>query len=769
VRRAAVAGGEALSRRDAARAQEQEALREEARLTELLAGLSSRRAVLNDVLSRRDGVPSGAQEVMRTLEGTRLLAEVLVVQPGFERALAAALGPIVQAVVVSSEVDVGSALRGTGPREVVWERTRQRDSGDGARVDRTSPQGLPEGALDLWDVVEGPPGVLDSLKALVGPTAVLPDGSGIALEVAGAWSGWRVVTKAGEVLIPGLHAARRTEAGVEAVLRAKNELLAVAEEEKVLLAKREEARQDSRQAAQAAREAEGLHKKLEDDLREAERRLLALKNEIDLHGRRLEEARTQIAELSERVARERDAAVQTEAELRRVEAAISGREDGMDQARESLRQVQTRLESLRREVNQLEEKKGQATLLEVRLKERCRAHEAERQRARSQRESAAADVARMGRRVALATKYVPALSGLLDVVERLGEAVGDIAQDLASRVEEARSRSEAAARVIREWGGAEAELQRELDELTAEQTRQRVERVRLEDRSTVIEQELAELKRKHMAPRGVSLEDVASESREALETALARAEQRRNRIGLVNPLAEQECAEMEERARFLTEQRRDLEASIAQLQSVITELDEHINQSFSSVFESVRENFAATIATVFPGAKGTLVLTEDGGAKRDTRSGSEAGERADSADPGQESDVLPGISLSVKFPNKAPRSMSLLSGGEKAMTAIAFLFALFLARPCPFYILDEVEASLDDVNIRRFLSLVRKYRDRTQFIIITHQRQTMEIADTLYGIALEADGTSRVLSRRLGQKTSQDDQREHVHQKRNVG
>jgi chromosome segregation protein len=131
--------------------------------------------------------------------------------------------------------------------------------------------------------------------------------------------------------------------------------------------------------------------------------------------------------------------------------------------------------------------------------------------------------------------------------------------------------------------------------------------------------------------------------------------------------------------------------------------------------------------------------------------------------------VLPGISLSVKFPSKAPRSMSLLSGGEKAMTAIAFLFALFLARPCPFYILDEVEASLDDVNIRRFLSLVRKYRDRTQFIIITHQRQTMEIADTLYGIALEADGTSRVLSRRLGQKTSQDDQREHVHQKRNVG
>ena len=111
--------------------------------------------------------------------------------------------------------------------------------------------------------------------------------------------------------------------------------------------------------------------------------------------------------------------------------------------------------------------------------------------------------------------------------------------------------------------------------------------------------------------------------------------------------------------------------------------------------------------------------------------------------------MVKGIGLEVKLANKSPRTLSLLSGGEKAMTAIAFLFSLFLARPCPFYILDEVEASLDDTNIRRFLSLVRRYRERTQFIIITHQRQTMEVADTLYGVTLESDGTSRILSRRL--------------------
>ncbi len=113
--------------------------------------------------------------------------------------------------------------------------------------------------------------------------------------------------------------------------------------------------------------------------------------------------------------------------------------------------------------------------------------------------------------------------------------------------------------------------------------------------------------------------------------------------------------------------------------------------------------------------------------------------------------MLQGVALEVKPPRKAPRSLTLLSGGEKALAAIAFLFALFLARPCPFYILDEVEAALDDVNIGRFLSLVRRYQDQTQFIIITHQRRTMEIADSLYGVAMDPDGTSRVLSRRLAQ------------------
>jgi chromosome segregation protein len=211
--------------------------------------------------------------------------------------------------------------------------------------------------------------------------------------------------------------------------------------------------------------------------------------------------------------------------------------------------------------------------------------------------------------------------------------------------------------------------------------------------------------------------------------------------------------ELDDRATFLAEQRRDLEASLAQLQEVVFDLDDHIERAFADMFEAVRQNFSAVIATVFPGAKGSLKLTEspaaqtaadDGASLDDTASGSMEDALLEEARP-----TVRGIGLEVKFANKTPRSLSLLSGGEKAMAAIAFLFSLFLARPCPFYILDEVEASLDDINIRRFLSLVRKYRERTQFVIITHQRQTMEVADTLYGVTLESDGTSRILSRRL--------------------
>jgi chromosome segregation protein len=562
------------------------------------------------------------------------------------------------------------------------------------------------------------------------------------------------------VVTHGIHAARRTEAGAEAQLRAKNELLRADEEHRTVAEQRQQAGSEAQEAAAQAREAEALRRVAEERQRQVERSLLSVKNEADLQARRLDEARRQVTELEERQQREAGLVAKMQLDLAEADSVIVARESELEQMRGALRLAQGKSESLRRDTARLEEKRGQAALVEVKLRERCRFQENERRRAATQRETAVSDLNRYTTKMQMRATYGPGLADLLTVVERLAAQVGQRAQELQMRVDESRAQSEVATRTLRDRGGAELELQRELDEVVALHGGQQVEHVRFDERKMVLEDELADLRRKHLSPRGLKAESVAGESREVLEAAAVRAEQRRDRIGPVNPLAEQECAEMEERALFLAEQRADLEASIDQLLEVIGGLDEHINGSFAEIFGSIRENFAAVIATVFPGAKGTLSLSEKKTAPRET------GESAEnSLDEELEAqgltETVPGISLSVKFPNKAPRSMSLLSGGEKAMTAIAFLFSLFLAHPCPFYLLDEVEASLDDVNIRRFLSLVRKYRDRTQFIIITHQRQTMEVADTLYGVAMESDGVSRVLSRRLGDKKQAHDEEQH--------
>jgi chromosome segregation protein len=412
--------------------------------------------------------------------------------------------------------------------------------------------------------------------------------------------------------------------------------------------------------------------------------------------------------------------------------------------------VQGRLERLRETVTALEQKKSQAGLVEVRLRERCRARQGERDRVSAQREAALSAAQHWERRTGDLEAYLPLLAGLLASVDRLAEHSRTVKTAYESRLEEARAAAEGAARLMRDTAGSETGLQQEYQSMGSGLTQLQVDQARQEDRRTVLDEELADLCRKHLAPRSLGPADVAGENLELLATAEERSARRLERMGPVNPLAEQECAELEGRAAFLAEQRRDLEASLTQLQEVVRELDDHIESSFADIFQAVKENFSAVIATVFPGAKGSLKLVEASVAA------GQAGQALEADSPAEEDaleeetkPIVRGIGLEVKFANKSPRSLSLLSGGEKAMAAIAFLFSLFLARPCPFYILDEVEASLDDINIRRFLSLVKRYRDKTQFIIITHQRQTMEVADTLYGVTLESDGTSRILSRRL--------------------
>jgi chromosome segregation protein len=156
------------------------------------------------------------------------------------------------------------------------------------------------------------------------------------------------------------------------------------------------------------------------------------------------------------------------------------------------------------------------------------------------------------------------------------------------------------------------------------------------------------------------------------------------------------------------------------------ELADTVERRFEETLEAVQRNFEEVAATLFPGGSGRLVATEP-----------------------EDEEGLAGIEVELRPAGKRVTRLSLLSGGEKALGAIAFLFSLFLARPCPFYLLDEVEAALDDTNIGRFVELLRRYADRAQFIVITHQKRTMEAADVLYGVTMGDDGVSQIVSRRL--------------------
>ncbi|MFZ0044629.1 MAG: AAA family ATPase, partial [Streptosporangiaceae bacterium] len=216
--------------------------------------------------------------------------------------------------------------------------------------------------------------------------------------------------------------------------------------------------------------------------------------------------------------------------------------------------------------------------------------------------------------------------------------------------------------------------------------------------------------------------------REAQERRAQQAQRQLDQLGKVNPLALEEFAALEERHAFLVAQLEDLKKTRRDLLTVIREVDERVQQVFTSAYADIAAEFESIISRLFPGGDGRLVLTDP-------------------------DDMLTtGIDIEARPPGKKVKRMSLLSGGERSMTAIAFLIAIFRARPSPFYVLDEVEAALDDTNLQRLLEILAELRDVSQLIIVTHQKRTMEVADTLYGISMQGDGVSSVISQRLRER-----------------
>ncbi|MFA5810234.1 MAG: AAA family ATPase, partial [Thermoleophilia bacterium] len=348
----------------------------------------------------------------------------------------------------------------------------------------------------------------------------------------------------------------------------------------------------------------------------------------------------------------------------------------------------------------------------------------------------------------------PVAGRLLAIMDKLKTVYEQSAHGVEQKLGEGEEESERQSAGLRELSQAEAQLQQQLSHASDASTEREVSVNRLRDQVDDQSDRLKGLNEKFPDAGLVEEEAAPAEELDIFAEQIDRLVRRREQIGPVNPLAQQEYEEMLERQKFMEEQRTDLEQSLDELSGLIKELTDRIESTFTATFEAVKRHFSDVVATLFPGGEGRLTLVDppsatDGMEDDDSaESGVLSEEEADELAASMSSDRR-GIEISVKPARKAVRSLSLLSGGERSLVAIAFLFAIFLARPAPFYILDEVEAALDDVNIDRLLTMLRRYQNRTQFIVITHQKRTMEVADVLYGVSMGADGTSKVLSRKM--------------------
>jgi chromosome segregation protein len=313
------------------------------------------------------------------------------------------------------------------------------------------------------------------------------------------------------------------------------------------------------------------------------------------------------------------------------------------------------------------------------------------------------------------------LDALADAAERVAaalvgarESAARFEAPLQARVDSGGSRSGELGDELRALGAREAELRRAAGEAAERLAGVGIEAARLErEREEVLTR----------MPEGEAAEALTDEQVEELRAEIARLERRREALGQVNPLAAEEHAREKARLEELVLQREDLETSLSELAKLRDELSATVEQRFEETYASVERHFAEVVSTLFPGGKGRLIRQED--------------------------EEEAGIEIELQPGGKRVTRLSLLSGGEKALGAISFLFALFLARPCPFYLLDEVEAALDDANIGRFVQLLRRFSERAQFIVVTHQKKTMEAADILYGVTMGAQGVTEIVSKRL--------------------
>jgi chromosome segregation protein len=717
---------EAAEAEVAAREAEVEELAGQARQLEAeRASQVARAEALRAALSETGGGASALLEA--PLEGLLgPLAEHVRVEPAHDAALAAALGPLGEAVVAGSPAAAGRAvawLREDRPGEaLVLPVGRRLPPPREAVLDGDAIAAA--GARSVGDLLQPAPGlpraeeVVRALRDVL-VTTVVVDRWEDAVALHERCPGLTVVTPDGDVAGPagfrgGASPQRSAVLTATAADDAERRAGELADELERLAARRTaadaslaDARRDLAAATERINESDARITGAAERLARLHKELHALANQRSI------------------VAGQRD---ELQEVLDRDRASLSelhGRGPDVDEGDEVDDGPDATAVELDEAIELARERELEARVRLERTTEQVRHLELQAEALRREAEEVEAALAAAARRRELRRQGIERCGELLLVARAAGEALARAVA--AARVE----RDELQATLERRRG----ELRAAREELSgAADAVEELREVRhaAELRRAEAEHRLEELVARLRRELSLSPEDVRAEHPDAGmydPTALQEREDELVRklglLGRVNPLALEEFKALEERHAFLSDQLDDLRRSKRDLQEVVVAVDDRIREVFREAFEDVAREFQLTFSTVFPGGQGRLVLTDP-------------------------DDLLTtGIEVEARPPGKKVTRLSLLSGGERSLTVLAFVFAIFRARPSPFYVLDEVDAALDDVNLQRLLRVVRSFRGHAQIIMVTHQKRSMEIADVLYGITMGPDAVTKVVAERL--------------------
>ncbi|MDX6707737.1 MAG: chromosome segregation protein [Solirubrobacteraceae bacterium] len=642
---------------------------------------------------------AGCNQFLRTraaqasaASGAPSLADALEVQPGYERAVAAALGGLLRASLVQRVREGTELLDGAGSEGGRVLITGDLDPGAARAAQPPAP-----GARHLADFISGDDYTVAVAQRLLWDAWVVEDLPNLPPGFTGV-----AVTRAGRVW-HGRHRELRQapEGGEERVLAERNrreQLIAASE---AAVQAEQAARAGCDRAEQAVADADAERELADRALRETSHALTAAE----------EEARR----ATWLVQRRRAAPLEGASAVRRA-------------------QIDGELAAERRAV------------------ERAERESAERARR----------IAGLRGHVAADRALAPDADRLAAALEAAAAAIGERVQALQAELVAGRAAGESLAVELRACAAEEAQIYARLRERGEAVTAAEVRAQQARDQAADADHELVLLAERLGLPAQPAEEPLEEEQAQALRGRIERLQRRREQLGPVNPLAKDDYEQALAHVTELEQQRNDLETALRELRTLIRDTDRQIHETFEETFDAAARNFEELATQLFPGGRGRLRLVREEQGITGFAGSSPARPAADEIAPEEAADAaaeaelaageqeeLLGVEIEITPAGKSMKRLSLLSGGEKSMTAIAFLFSVFLARPCPFYILDEVEAALDDPNITRFLDLLRRYASRAQFIVVTHQKRTMEAADTLYGVSMGDDGVSKVISRRL--------------------